>query len=255
MALTFGSLVVVVTLAPVLAGLPLVLGRNVGEGSLHTLLGLAAGLMIGVAFLEIIPETLAFEGSGAELTLGITFVALYLFEGLIGVHGHSAHEEAHSHEPGDHFDRPARTPLLALGALSVHMFLDGLILAPAFAVNEALGVPTGVADAAHKVPGGFAAGTILVAMRTSTTRGVLGILAVASTTALGALTGVFLVDVSGLVPHLLGVAGGALLFVAVAELLPELHHGPHKRLVALGLALGFAAVVVAVSFLGHLGAH
>lgn len=253
MDLAFAGWVGLVTLAPILAGLPPVLGRNVDERLLHTLLGLAAGLMIGVAFLRVLPRVFAAGSSGPAVTLGTSFVALYVLEGLVGVHGHSPHEHHGAHEPGDHFARHGRTPTLALGALGVHMFLDGLILAPAFAVESALGVATALAVAAHKVPGGLATGTILADTDVGRGRRVLGVVAVGLATAVGAAVGLLLVDVSGLVPHLLALAAATLVFVAVAELLPELHHGPHVGRVTGGLVAGFAAILALGSLLGYVG--
>jgi zinc and cadmium transporter len=250
---TFAGWVTLVTLVPILAGLPPALGSRVAERRLHGMLGLAAGLMIGVAFLRILPRVFSTGGSGAALTLGASFVVLYVFEGLAGIHGHSPHEHGHSHEPGDHFTRPGRTPSLAMVALAVHMFLDGLILAPAFAVDRALGIAAGLAIAAHKVPGGLATGTILANTSLERPARALGLAAVAATTAAGALVGLLLVDVAGLLPHLLAVAAGTLLFVAVAELLPELHHGPHKGHVVGGLVVGFLAIVALGTAVGYVG--
>lgn len=253
MTFTFAGWVALVTLIPILAGLPPVLGRQLGDRPLHSLLGLAAGLMLGVAFLRILPRVFASGGPPPALTLGTSFVLLYVLEGLAGIHGHSPHQHPGGHEPGDHFARPDRAPWLALGALAVHMFLDGLILAPAFALDAALGIATGLAIAAHKIPGGLATGTILADTRLGRRARVLGVVAVAATTALGALVGVALVDVSGLTPHLLALAAATLLFVAVAELLPELHHGPHRVHVVGGLVLGFGAIVALGSLLGYVG--
>lgn len=253
MAFAFVGFVVFVTLAPIAAGLPVVLGRSIGDRPLHALLGLAAGLMLGVAFLRILPRTFAAGTPSVALTLATGFVLLYVLEGLAGIHGHSAHEHGDGHVPGDHFARLGSTPAPALGAMSVHMFLDGLILAPAFAFDATLGVVTAFAVAAHKVPGGLATGTILAQTDLSRRSRALGVVAVALTTAAGALVGWLLVDVSGLLPHLLALAAATLLFVAVAELLPELHHGPHKGHVVGGLVVGFAAIVALGSLLGYVG--
>lgn len=242
MTWTFVALVAGATLAAALGGLAPALGRRPSERLLHSLLGLAAGLMVGVTFLRILPRTFALGGSGPAFTLGASFVTLYVFEGIAGIHGHSPHEHARGHREGDHFAAPVRTPWLAVLGLTVHMFLDGLILAPAFAVDETLGLATAAAVIVHKIPGGFATGTILTASDLDRGPRVAGVVAVASTTALGGAAGLALVEVGALVPHLLALAAGTLLFVAVAELLPELHHGPHKGRVVLGLVVGFTAI-------------
>lgn len=258
MALTFWTFVAAVTLAPLLAGLAPLAGRQLAERWLHSLLGLAAGLMLGVTFLQILPRTFELGGHSVAPTLGFTFVALYLLEGTMSIHGHSPHEHPHGHEEGDHFDTNLETPIVALLALGIHMFLDGLVLAPAFELGQAVGLSAALAVLVHKLPGGFATGTILAATGHRDRKGALGVAAVAGMTAVGAIVGLTLVDVSGLVPHLLAVAAATLLFVAVAELLPELHHGPHKGRVTLGLIVGvllIAGVTEVLEMAGLVHAH
>ena len=55
---------------------------------------------------------------------------------------------------------------------------------------------------------------------------------------LGSLLGIALVGVPDWYPHIVGLAAVTFIFVAVAELMPELHHGPHKPSVGVGLVLG-----------------
>lgn len=242
MTLAFWSLVALVTVAPFIAGLFPVLGRAIRERWLHAALGLAAGLLLGVAFLRVLPRTFALGGSDVAATLGLGFVALYLIESVVSVHGHSAHEEGHGHTEGDHYAGLLAAPVAATAALVLHMLLDGLVLPVAFAAGSGIGISTGIAIAAHKVPAGFAVGTLLAGAGYRGRSGVAGVALLALGTPLGVALGLTLVDVSGLVPHLLAVAGATLVFVAVAEILPEIHHGPHKRRVGVGLLAGFLAI-------------
>lgn len=239
MALAFWTFVALVTVAPVAAGLAPVLGGRVSDRGLHTSLGVAAGLMLGVAFLRVLPRTFALGGPGVAATLGVAFVALYVVESQGRVHGHTAHEGS-DHEPGDHFAGLLAAPASALVVLALHMVVDGLVLPAAFEAGQGVGTATGLAIAAHKVPAGLAVGTLLAGAGYRGSSGVLGLAAVAAATPVGVALGVFMVDVGGFVPHLLAVAAATLLFVAVAEILPEVHHGPHTGRVTGALVLGFA---------------
>jgi zinc transporter ZupT len=241
-ALAFAGLVAAATIVPFVAGLVPILGRAIDDRALHGLLGLAAGMMVGVAFLRVFPRTFTLGGTDVALTLGAPFIALYVLEGAVGVHGHSSHDHAQGHEPGDHFAGALSEPRPAIATLGVHMFLDGIVLAAGFAVSTQIGLATGIAIVGHKIPAGFATGTILAAGDTDRPRRLLVLAGVVLSTAIGAIAGLGLAGVDGLVPHLLALAGGTLLFVAVAELLPEIHHGPHKARVTTGLVLGFAAI-------------
>ncbi len=243
MAFTFWALVAVVTAAPFLAGLLPVLGGRLREVWLHAALGLAAGLMLGVTFLRVLPRTFTLGGAAIAPTLGIAFVALYLLESGGLVHGHSAHEHGHGHSEGDHYAGLEAAGVAAFAALTIHMVLDGLVLPVAFAAGEDVGVSTAIAVGVHKIPAGFAIGTLFAAAGYRRTKALLGVAALALMTPVGVAAGLLLVDVSGIVPHLLAVAAATLLFVAVAELLPEIHHGPHPRHVTAALLAGFGVML------------
>ncbi len=242
------------TASPIALGIFPILGKGLPERTLHAALGVTAGLLLGIAFLDLIPEALHVGGEGVPLTLGLSFLALYLVEWVMGVHGHGAHEHG-EHESGDHFHRARRFPLMAIAALALHTFVDGLVLPSAFEAGAAVGITAGLGVAAHQAPDGFAAGTILAARGASKGQILAGVLLVAVLTPIGALIGMPLASEPTYLGHLLAIAAGTFIFIAAAELLPELHHGPHKGLVTVASFVGFGLVVLMGMLAGTGHAH
>lgn len=234
------------------AGLLPLLGLTGSGRRLHFLLGATAGLLLTSAFVDLIPEALgADERVGWTIALG--FLALYGVEWVVGVHGHGDGEPAHRGQGDGHFHRaPPAMPLVAFTALAVHRAVDGITLPAAFAVGENAGFMAGAAVLTHQFPDGFAASVLFLAGGWSRQRTAASVAALALCTPIGTLLGVALVGVPGWVPHLVGLAGVTFVFIAVAELMPELHHGPHKPIVGLGLLVGYA-MASAIAWLGRGG--
>lgn len=239
----------VATLAPLGIGLLPLAGREIPQRGLHSLLGLTAGLLLGVAFLDLIPEAIHHGGETIPLVLGGAFLSLYLVEWVIGVHGHGHHDHGEE-EPGDHFARDVRFPALAIVGLGLHTFVDGLVLPAVFETGTGVGLRAGLAVAAHQAPDGFAAAVILLGAGASRRTVVGGVVAVSLLTPLGALAGLPLAGEPAWLPILLAIAAGTFLFIAVAELLPELHHGPHQGRVTIATLVGFGLVALMGQLLG-----
>ncbi len=209
---------------------------------LHFLLGVTAGVLLTTAFVDLVPEAMAASQS-VGLTMALGFLALYGVEWAVDVHGHGGGgEERHDHKD-THFTRLApNLPLVAFTALAVHRVVDGLTLPAAFQVGQATGFTAGAAVLIHQFPDGFAAAVLFLAGGWLRRQVVIAVAALAILTPVGAMLGVVLVGVPGWLPHIIGLAAVTFIFIAVAELMPELHHGPYKLAVGLGLIFGFLIV-------------
>ncbi len=231
------------------AGLLPLFGLTGSGRRLHFFLGVTAGLLLTSAFVNLIPEALAADGE-VGWTIALGFLALYAVEWAVGVHGHGGAEHAPAGAADTHFHRaPPALPAVAFAALAIHRAVDGLTLPAAFQVGEGPGLMAATAVLIHQFPDGFAASVLFLAGGWSRRRTVTGLVALAVSTPLGTLLGMALVGVPQWVPHLMGLAGVTFVFVAVAELMPELHHGPHKWVVGLGLGIGYG-VAYAIAGLG-----
>lgn len=247
-----------------------------GVGPQH-LLSLAAGALLATAFLHLLPE--AFESQAgahnlfAALLGGLVFFFL-LDKAELWHHGHEHHHHgvehstAHTHEGhahhsghGEHADHghahhhPRTGGAWAiLTGDSVHCFGDGILIASAFMADMRLGLTAAIAVLAHEVPHHM--GDLAVLRQSSRNRSValLKVSLAGSVTALGGIVGYFLVaQLHDWLPFFLVIASSSFIYVALADLIPQLQ----KRLTATQtaaqiawLAAGIAAVTL-VSSMAH----
>ncbi len=206
------------------------------------LLSLAAGALLATAFMHLLPE--AFE-SGADIhMLFLTLLAGVLIFFLLDKaelwhHGHEHHAEPgpagpaqHHHEHGGHAHAPTHghhqghahgggSWSVLLGD-SVHAFGDGILVAAAFMADLHLGLAASVAVLAHEVP--HHVGDLVVLRQQPSQRGALfKLLLAGATTVVGGLVGYGLVDQQpDFLPFLLTIASGSYIYVALADLIPQL---------------------------------
>jgi len=245
------------------------------------MLSLAAGALLATAFLHLLPE--AFE-AGVEphnLFMTLLFGLLFFFlldKAELWHHGHEhhhgdvhqghnhqdAHDHAHSQATTAPHDHGAHTKPLAggwaiLAGDSVHCFGDGVLIASAFMVDLKLGVVAALAVLAHEVPHHM--GDLVVLRQGSQSRqtAVLKVSLAGAITALGGLAGYALLDqLHGVLPYMLAIASSSFIYVALADLIPQLQKRLTSRETAAqivwlmsGIALVSAVSVLAHSFTAH----
>lgn len=219
----------------------------------------AIGAMLGAALLGLLPHAL--EGAGPE---GAHGVSLALLLGLLGFfllekmvlwrHCHTAHCEAHDPEPRAHQHHAPAGTLIIIGD-SIHNFVDGVLIAAAFLTDVHLGIVTALAVAAHEIPqevgdfaillhSGFSRGRALFFNMLSTLTTVIG----------GVLAYYSLQGVQQLLPYILAIAASSFLYIAVADLIPNLHKRAEisdtaKQVTLIGL--GVLLIYVSHIFLGN----
>src|SRR5437763_4547136 len=122
----------------------------------HHLVSLSAGVLLGTALLDILPE--AFERKEASpqalfLTLLLGLLFFFLLE-KAELYRHSHHHEGDEHQHAHGFDRrqAGRGGWSVLLGDSIHNFCDGIIIAAAFLADTRLGVVTSLAIIAHEIP-------------------------------------------------------------------------------------------------------
>ena len=232
------------------------------------LLSLAAGALLATAFMHLLPE--AFESRiEPGLLFGVLLGGLVLFflldKAELWHHGHEhhhgeqgrhdhGHEHGHSHSH-DHLRKGGGWAVLT--GDSVHCFGDGILIASAFIADLRLGLVAALAVLAHEVPHHI--GDLVVLRQSSpNARAALVKVSLAGTmTALGGLAGWWLVDqLHGLLPYFLVLASSSFVYVALADLIPQLQKRLSARETAwqiAWLAVGLL-LVMAVSRLAH-GEH
>jgi zinc and cadmium transporter len=227
------------------------------------LVSLSAGVLLGTALLKLLPE--AFETGASPQALFATLLGGLLFFFLlekVELYRHSHHHEGdhehHHHHHGFDAEQAGRGGWTVLLGDSIHNFCDGVLIATAFLVDTRLGVVTAVAVIAHEIPQEVGDYIVLLNAGFSRTRALVynalsGLAAVA-----GGVLGYFVIQpFEPFLPFLLVVAASSFIYVAVADLIPQLQRRLAWRETAtqltwLGVGLG---VTMILSGLTHEHSH
>jgi zinc and cadmium transporter len=237
------------------------------------MLSLAAGALMATAFMHLLPE--AFESAaGAHELFALLLAGLVFFflldkaelwhhgheHGLGPEHaqddhdhpGHAHHDHGHHHH--HHHSIPRSGGWTVLLGDSVHAFGDGILIASAFMADMRLGVVAALAVMAHEVPHHM--GDLVVLRHTSgTQRAALVKVSLAGTvTALGGLVGYFLlVQLEDWLPYFLVAASSSFVYVALADLIPQLQKrlGLRETVAQVAWLAAGIALVSLVSGLAH----
>ena len=232
------------------------------------MLSLAAGALLATAFMHLLPEAFNSDAGAHELfallLAGLVFFFL-LDKAELWHHGHEHGHESdhndHDHGHAHHHHHPAHdhgTPRsggwAVLAGDSVHAFGDGILIASAFMADMRLGVVAALAVLAHEVPHHM--GDLIVLRQTSgTQRAALVKVSLAGTvTVAGGLAGYGLLSqLQDWLPYFLVAASSSFVYVALADLIPQLQKklGLRETVAQVAWLLAGIALVTLVSSLAH----
>jgi len=234
----------------------------------QSLLSLAAGALLATAFMHLLPE--AFESGRAPgalfaMLLGGLVLFFLLDKAELWHHGHEHHHadgHAHDHGHDHHHHHHSHAPRsgggwAVLTGDSVHCFGDGILIASAFMADLRLGAVAALAVLAHEVPHHIGD---LVVLRQSSSDARVALMKVSlagTMTALGGVAGWWLVDqLQGLLPFFLVLASSSFIYVALADLIPQLQKRLSARQTGAQVAWLLAGIVMVtlVSWAVH-GGH
>ncbi len=241
------------------------------------MLSLAAGALMATSFLHLLPEAFESEAGAHELFLTLLVGLLFFFlldkaelwhHGHEHGHGHGhdhGHDHPHEHGHGAHHaehvhsahadKEQTRGQWAVLAGDSVHCFGDGILIASAFIADMRLGVIAALAVLAHEIPHHM--GDLAVLRRGSSSRqaAILKVSMAGAITALGGAVGYVLVDaLHQWLPYFLVVASSSFVYVALADLIPQLQKRLSARETAaqiLWLGLGIGMVLLVSALGGH----
>ena len=240
------------------------------------MLSLAAGALLATAFLHLLPE--AFEAGVEPHNLFVTLLFGLLFFFLLDKaelwhhghehhhgdgqhdhhddhdHHHSEHAHHHHHHQHAHHAKPVPGGWAILAGDSVHCFGDGILIASAFLVDLRLGIVAALAVLAHEVPHHM--GDLVVLREGSKSRqtAVLKVSMAGAITALGGVAGFALLEqLHGILPYMLAIASSSFIYVALADLIPQLQRRLSSRETAAQIVwlVSGIALVSGVSTLAH----
>lgn len=211
------------------------------------LVSFAVGALLGDAFIHLIPETFESPGhpetslSPSLLILG-GMMAFFVVEKLLR-HSHGIlHEHYHGHPE---LKRPELATINILGD-AIHNFIDGIMIGASYLVSPTLGLSTTIAVLLHEIPQELADFGILIHSGLSVRKGVLLNLASASVAIVGTVLSLLAGSVAQqtVTTSLIPLTAGGFVYLATADLIPELQHERGLRalivqtiLIALGIAV------------------
>ncbi len=200
------------------------------------LITFAAGTLLGVAFLDLLPEAFeAYPNEPAQLLPWVLggIVAFYLIEAiLIRLHSHDETEMVVSHHTEDHSHRPARAslPLFITLGDGIHNFVDGIAITAAFLVSIPTGIVTTLAIAAHEIPQEISDFSVLIHGGLSRRRVAWLNVGAALMTTLGAtLAYLFRDTLTPYLPYVLALTAGIFIYIASSDLIPEIQAHHHRK--------------------------
>ena len=223
---------------------------------LHPWLSLSGGVLLGVAFLDLLPEALdrgdAAHFPHAYILFGslMAILVFHLIDKGFAFHAH--HEHSHG-EPDEHCENERHQrggAVLRASGLIFHSFLDGVAIGGGFAVDMRLGLLVTLAVVMHDFADGMSTVTILKKGLGQNAKGIKSLLALdALAPFIGSFVGAYLAPSSLILAFMLASFAGFFIFLALSELLPQAHEGttPHKFGLVL-TALGILLVVFIRSF-------
>lgn len=206
----------------------------------HLVLGLAGGLMLGVVGLDLLPEAL--EAAGGEM-FGVPQALLLFVGGFLVAHLVerllAGRQAAHG---GTSEERVPQVGLTAAGAMVGHSLMDGIAIGAAFQVGGGMGTTVALAVVTHDFADGFNTYTLTSLYGNARRKAVAMLFADALAPVAGAASTLLFTLPEELLGSYLGFFGGALLYLAAAEILPEAHHDHPARSTLLCTVAGVAFI-------------
>ena len=249
------------------------------------MLSFAAGALLSTALLQLLPEALA-AGISADalfafLLAGVVFFFI-LDKAELYHHGHEhgehgldldtladpavghgqassahAHSHAHAHAHTHAHGTTGSGGWAVLVGDSVHAFGDGILIASAFMADWRLGLLASLAVLAHEVPHHMGDLVVLRHVAGNARSALVKVSLAGTVTALGGVAGYFLLAQFGAyLPYFLVIAASSFIYVALADLIPQLQRQASLRdsvgqLTWLILGIGLVFLVGALAHSGH----
>lgn len=213
------------------------------KDKLHLILGFSAGAVLGVAFFDLLPESIDLGGkffSGTTVTtiVAIGFFAYLVLDRVVFLHTHG-HDDGHEHA------HEARG-ILGAGSFSVHSFLDGVAIGLAFQVSAAIGAVVAIAVLVHDFSDGINTVNLILKNEGGKKHAFRWLLVDAAAPILGAASTMFFRLPEQGLSVVLALFSGFFLYIGASDLIPESHHAHPKFLTTLMTLAGAAVLFIAI---------
>lgn len=206
------------------------------KDKLHLVLGFSAGAVIGVAFFDLLPESIEmgeqfFSVATITTLVAVGFVAYMIFDRTIALVFKCKDSETDTH--GAH-----HRGTLGAGSLSVHSFLDGVAIGLSFQVSAAVGLVVAIAVLAHDFSDGMNTVNMIFRNNGSKKRALRWLFVDALAPVLGAASTLFFTLPEQSLSIILALFTGFFLYIGASDLVPESHHAHPQLLTTVMTVLG-----------------
>jgi len=211
---------------------------------MHLVLGFSAGAIIGVAFFELLPESIEltaqnFEAHVVSAVIALGFMLFLLADRAFGSHVHDVDNEKclNTNHNGS----------VGATGLALHSFIDGLAIGLAFKIDVAIGLAVSVAVLAHKFFDGInAVSVVLRDGNGSKLRALKWLIITAVAPVVGIISASFFTVSDSVLGLLLAVFCGFFIYIGASDLLPESHHGHKTHWTTFATVLGMVLIYIII---------
>lgn len=200
------------------------------------LVAFTTGALLGGAFFHFLPE--AIEELTFTKTIVITIIGFILFLVLEKfLYWHHCH------------DRPCEHVFhyLLLWGDSIHNFIDGLIIAGSFILSAPFGIITSILILLHELPQEIGDFGVLIYGGLTKTKALIYNFLSQLTAVLGGIIGFFFLQSQQIAVYLLPIAAGSFLYIAIADLVPELFKEKNSKKVLMNILMIILGLIILVS--------
>jgi zinc and cadmium transporter len=211
-----------------------------GRRMFSILVSFSAGALLGDVFIHLLPE-LAEEGEfSLKISLWIlgTIIGFFFVEKYLNWHHHHGEGDEHEHRAHPYVYN------ILIGDF-IHNFIDGLVIAGAYQLDIRLGIATTIAVVLHEIPQEIGDFGVLIYGGFTKSKALIYNLISALGAILGALLAFAYTGLEDALPVLVALGAGSFIYIALADLIPQIHKEREKSYSQLfGFAFGIAAMAL-----------
>jgi ZIP family zinc transporter len=217
----------------------------------HLIVGFSAGAVVGLAFFDLLPESISMSAKKGDfstviLVTAIGFLIYMVIDRIFGVHSHGALHDEHHHEE---IEEKSHRGSIRAGSLSIHSLLDGLGIGFAFQVSPALGLVVAVAVLGHDFCDGINTVTAIIKGGSDRLKALRWLFLDAIAPVLGIILTLFITLSEDRLRFILALFAGFFLYIGASDLVPESYHAHPTWKTTLATVLGalflFAIITIA----------
>jgi zinc and cadmium transporter len=219
----------------------------------NNMVSLSVGILLATALLHSLPEAFNISGASPQLlfaTLLAGLLGFFLLEKIALLrHDHHHEGDGHSHHHGHDAENAGRSGWMILVGDGIHNFVDGILIAAAFMADYQVGVFTAIAIIAHEIPQEIGDFIVLLNAGFSKARALLYNLICGLAAVLGGVLAYFFLEKAhAAMPYLLVIASSSFIYIAVSDLIPQMHRRPHwveslRQTILIACGVGFVILL------------